>query len=133
MKASKFSDAQKAFILKQGRDGVAVAEICRRDGISEGLSRCRVRSSRLQMNAVSGCNAHGGAPCLEGLDTEPTLRCRRDEMATDVESIVDRGMCRRNLWTDPADRKRCIFDSCGRVGRQSVGHEFPTGPCDICE
>src|SRR6476469_9790224 len=25
-----------------------------------------VRSSRLQMNAASGCNAHGGAPCLEG-------------------------------------------------------------------
>jgi hypothetical protein len=63
--------------------------------LQRGLSRCRVRSSRLQMNAVSGCNAHGGAPCLEGLGTEPTLRCRRDEMATDVESIVDRGMCRK--------------------------------------
>ena len=35
MKASKFSDAQKAFILKQGTDGVPVAEICRRAGISE--------------------------------------------------------------------------------------------------
>ncbi len=30
MKASKFSDAQKAFILKQGDDGVTVAEICRK-------------------------------------------------------------------------------------------------------
>lgn len=29
MKASKFSEAQKAFILKQGADGVTVAEICR--------------------------------------------------------------------------------------------------------
>lgn len=35
MKASKFSDAQKAFILKQGMEGVAVAEICRRAGISQ--------------------------------------------------------------------------------------------------
>ncbi|BAR57696.1 putative transposase [Bradyrhizobium diazoefficiens] len=36
MKASKFSDAQKAFILKQGHDGVvAVAEICRKAGISQ--------------------------------------------------------------------------------------------------
>ena len=35
MKASKFSDAQKAFILKQGADGIAVAEICRRVGISQ--------------------------------------------------------------------------------------------------
>ena len=35
MKASRFSDAQKAFILKQGNDGVAVAEICRKAGISQ--------------------------------------------------------------------------------------------------
>jgi len=35
MKASKFSDAQKAFILKQGADGIPVSEICRRAGISQ--------------------------------------------------------------------------------------------------
>jgi len=35
MKASKFSDAQKAFILKQGSDGIPVAEICRKAGISQ--------------------------------------------------------------------------------------------------
>jgi putative transposase len=35
MKASNFSDAQKAFILKQGDDGVPVAEICRKTGISQ--------------------------------------------------------------------------------------------------
>jgi len=35
MKASKFTDAQKAFILKQGADGYTVAEICRKAGISE--------------------------------------------------------------------------------------------------
>jgi putative transposase len=35
MKASKFSDAQKAFILKQGPEGAPVAEICRRAGISQ--------------------------------------------------------------------------------------------------
>jgi putative transposase len=29
------SDAQKAFILKQGADGLPVAEICRRAGISQ--------------------------------------------------------------------------------------------------
>ena len=34
MKASKFSDAQKAFVIKQGEDGTAVAEICRKAGIS---------------------------------------------------------------------------------------------------
>ncbi len=35
MKASQFSDAQKAFILKQGSDGIPVAEICRKAGISQ--------------------------------------------------------------------------------------------------
>ena len=35
MKASKFSEAQKAFILKQGADGVPVADICRKAGISQ--------------------------------------------------------------------------------------------------
>jgi putative transposase len=34
-KASKFSDAQKAFILKQGADGMPAAEICRKAGISQ--------------------------------------------------------------------------------------------------
>ena len=37
MKASKFSDAQKAFILKQGNNGVLVAEICREAGISQAI------------------------------------------------------------------------------------------------
>ena len=35
IKASNFSDARKAFILKQGDDGVPVAEICRKAGISQ--------------------------------------------------------------------------------------------------
>ena len=35
MRSSKFSVAQKAFILKQGDDGVPVAEICRKAGIRQ--------------------------------------------------------------------------------------------------
>ena len=35
MKASKVSDAQKPFNLKQGNDGVPVAEICRKARISQ--------------------------------------------------------------------------------------------------
>ncbi len=35
MKASQFTDAQKAFILKQGAEGMPVAEICRKAGISQ--------------------------------------------------------------------------------------------------
>jgi len=35
MKASKFTDAQKAFIIKQGEEGMPVAEICRKAGIRQ--------------------------------------------------------------------------------------------------
>ena len=35
MKASNFSGAQKAFIIKQGEDGRPVAEICRKARISQ--------------------------------------------------------------------------------------------------
>ena len=35
MKATKFSEAQIAFVLKQAEGGSAVAEVCRKAGISE--------------------------------------------------------------------------------------------------
>ena len=35
MKASRFTDAQKAFIVKQGEEGTPVSEICRQAGISQ--------------------------------------------------------------------------------------------------
>jgi putative transposase len=35
MKKSKFTEAQIAFILRQGDEGTAVGEICRKAGISE--------------------------------------------------------------------------------------------------
>lgn len=45
MKASRFSDAQKAFILKQGRDGMAVADVCRRPGSVRRLTSIGRRST----------------------------------------------------------------------------------------
>ena len=35
MKKTKFTEAQIAFILKQADDGVSVAEVCRKAGISD--------------------------------------------------------------------------------------------------
>ena len=35
MKASNFTDAQKAFIINQGDEGTTVSEICRKAGISQ--------------------------------------------------------------------------------------------------
>src|SRR5690606_32026202 len=35
MKASRFTDAQKAFVVKQGEECTPVAEICQKPGISQ--------------------------------------------------------------------------------------------------
>ena len=35
MKRSKFSDQQIAFVLRQAEEGTAVAEVCRKAGVSE--------------------------------------------------------------------------------------------------
>ena len=35
MKKSKFSEAQIAFILQQAEEGTAIAEVCRKAGVSE--------------------------------------------------------------------------------------------------
>ena len=93
MKDSKFSDAQKAFILKQGADGIPVAEICRRAGISqatyfnwkkkyEGLLPAEMR--RLKQ--------------LE--DENAKLRKLVADLALDREMLQD--VIRRNVWSAPS-------------------------------
>lgn len=75
MKASKFSDAQKAFILKQGADGVPVAEICSKAGISRRpisigrrsmMGYCRQRDRDAAAEAARGgerqAEEAGGGP-----------------------------------------------------------------------
>ncbi len=47
MKASQFSDAQKAFIIKQGEDGTTVAEICRKAGIGQATHSKRKYSGMM--------------------------------------------------------------------------------------
>lgn len=49
MTASKCSDAQKAFILKQGADGVPVADICREAGISQATYSTERRSTTVDL------------------------------------------------------------------------------------
>lgn len=36
MKASKFSEAQITFVLRQAEEGTAIGEVCRKAGISDG-------------------------------------------------------------------------------------------------
>jgi putative transposase len=35
MRASRFSDAQQAFILKQAEEGVPIGDVCRKAGTSQ--------------------------------------------------------------------------------------------------
>jgi hypothetical protein len=49
MKASRFSDAQKAFILKQGSDGMPVADICCRGRDQPGDLSVRVSMAGVLM------------------------------------------------------------------------------------
>lgn len=49
MKASKFTEAQQAFILKQGESGTPVAEICRKAAISQATY------FNWKRNTVAGC------------------------------------------------------------------------------
>jgi hypothetical protein len=62
VKASRFSDAQKAFILKQGRDGIPVADICRKTGIIK--KRSRIDGGTTTKNARMGDRAK--APGRDG-------------------------------------------------------------------
>jgi len=48
MKASKFTEAQIAFVLKQAADGTPVAEVCRKAGISDAtFYNCRKKYAGL--------------------------------------------------------------------------------------
>ena len=49
MKASRFSDAQKAFILKQGADGMPVADSLSPSGATRGAATCNRLKSVLQV------------------------------------------------------------------------------------
>ena len=93
MKASRFSDAQKAFILKQGADGMPVADICRKAGISQatyfnwkrkydGLLPTEMR--RLKQ--------------LE--DENSKLRKVVADLSLDKEMLQD--ALRRNVWSAPS-------------------------------
>jgi hypothetical protein len=71
MKASKFSDAQKAFILKQGADGVPVTEICRNDwnsihDLHQGPRSKAASRGRIHDRSPIRLHKHQKNSCREG-------------------------------------------------------------------
>jgi putative transposase len=90
MKAAKFSDAQKAFILKQGDDGVPVAEICRKAGISQATYfNWRKKYAGLLPDEMRRLKA------LE--DENSRLKKIVADLTLDREMLQD--VIRRNVWS----------------------------------
>src|SRR3954469_14223712 len=61
-------------------------------GAVHHITLSRLIAIRLGEHADSGSDASGHSPCAKGLGTEATLRCGCDEVAADVERVVDSGM-----------------------------------------
>ena len=93
MKASKFSDAQKAFILKQGADGMPVADICRKAGISQATYfNWKKRYDGLLPTEMRRLKQ------LE--DENGKLRKVVADLSLDKEMLQD--ALRRNVWSAPS-------------------------------
>ena len=92
MKASKFSDAQKAFILKQGNDGVPVAEICRKGGISQA-TYCNWKKR------YDGKQPPEMRRLKQLEDENSKLKKIVADLSLDREMLQD--VIRRNVWSAP--------------------------------
>ena len=92
MKASKFSDAQKAFIVKQGEEGVPVAEICRKAGISQATYfNWRKKYAGLMPSEMKR---------LRELEEENSrLKKIVADLSLDREMLQD--VIKRNVWSAP--------------------------------
>ena len=93
MKASRFSDAQKAFILKQGYDGVPVAEICRKAGISQATYFSRKKK-------YDGLLPPEMRRLKQLEDENAKLKRIVADLTLDREMLQD--VIRRNVWSAPA-------------------------------
>jgi len=82
MKASKFSDAQKAFILKQGNDGVPVAEICRK---AAGAIRACDEHGWMQDRA----DPHARERAVDMARRDPPPGVSPDAAAAEVRDVLD--------------------------------------------
>lgn len=100
MKASKFPDAQKAFILKQGEEGTPVAEIHRNMGISHATNNA----------FIEAFNGRFRTECL----TQHWFM----NLADAAEKL--------KAWRTSACRSRVVrFESYCRIGPWSIGMVVP--------
>ena len=93
MKASKFTDAQKALIIRQGEEGTPVAEICRKAGISQ--------ATYFNWKKKYAGMMPGEMKRLRELEDENN-RLKRivADLSLDKEMLQD--IVRRNVWFAPS-------------------------------
>ena len=106
MKRSKFTEAQIAVILRQGDEGTAVGEICRKAGISEAIYyNWRKKYAGLMPSVMKR---------LRQLDEENNkLKKIVADLSLDKEMLQD--VIRRKLWSLPGS-VRWLMRSAG-LGR----------------
>jgi putative transposase len=93
MKASKFTESQIAFVLKQGEEGTPVAEICRKAGISQ--------ATYFNWKKKFGGLLPSEVKRLRQLEEENN-RLKRivADLSLDKEMLQD--VIRRNVWFAPS-------------------------------
>lgn len=94
MKASKFSDAQKAFIIKQGDDGLPVAEICETRAV--WLTCAGVPAVHLQLACAYHLERCSYEQCpTDSLRPKPKCFCQewRQSVFESPASVSDASFC----------------------------------------
>jgi putative transposase len=93
MKASKFTEAQIAFVLKQAEDGTPVAEVCRKAGISDAtFYNWRKRYAGLMPSEMKR---------LRQLEEENTkLKRLVADLSLDKAMLQD--VLAKNVWSAPS-------------------------------
>ncbi len=93
MKASKFTESQIAFVLKQGEEGTPVAEVCRKAGISQ--------ATYFNWKKKFGGLLPSEVKRLRQLEEE-NGRLKRivADLSLDKEMLQD--VIRRNVWFAPS-------------------------------
>ena len=93
MKASKFSESQIAFVLRQGEEGTSVEEICRKAGISQAtFYNWKKKHGGLMPSEMKRLRQLG----------EENSRLKRivADLSLDKEMLQD--VIKRNVWFAPS-------------------------------
>ena len=104
MKKSRFTESQIAAILKEGEAGVAVAQLARKRGISDGVLSAYLFDSQDEMREITGewLNRYNEIRSHDALGSLPPARYRERLLAA-ANSSLELSTWRGSL------RDQCIY------------------------